>query len=129
MNIRTIFDMENKTRIKLIEVGKFYFIHDDSKTGHPGFVVWKDDTANRYLVARFDSDKEGDIPKTERGIRHITKLKHATDSNVVNSYVRNRPMLCKRKDFGIIDLSNMNLHPSKDYQLIKKYRIDTHMHV
>ena len=49
--------------IKNIEVGKFYFIHDGSKTGHPGYVVWKDDEKNRYLVVRFDSDKYGDVPK------------------------------------------------------------------
>lgn len=101
--------MDKTTRI--IEIGKFYFIHDGSKTGHPGLVVWKDDEANRYLVIRFDSDKAGDVPKTDRGIRHITKLKHPTDDNVVTSYTKNRPMLCKRKDIGIIDLSNMNLHP------------------
>ena len=34
--------------IKQIDVGKFYLIHDGSRTGHPGFVVWKDDEANRY---------------------------------------------------------------------------------
>lgn len=27
---------------KNIEIGKFYFIHVGSKTGHLGFVVWKD---------------------------------------------------------------------------------------
>ena len=96
---------------KLIEVGKFYFVHDGSKTGHPCLIIWKDDKANRYLVVRFDSDKRGDIPKTDRGIRHITKLKHCTDENVVASYIRNRPMLCKRKDFGSIDLSHMKIHP------------------
>ena len=109
--------MENKVLNKNIEIGKFYFIHDGSKTGHPGYVVWKDDEANRYLVVRFDSDKEGDIPKIDRGIRHITKLKHTTDNNIVSSYVRNRPMLCKRKDFGKIYFSNMKLHPD-DLQII-----------
>lgn len=51
--------VENENKIKLIEVGKFYFVHDGSKTGHPGFVIWKDDDANRYLVIRTDSDKPG----------------------------------------------------------------------
>lgn len=97
--------------IKNIEVGKFYFIHDGSKTGHPGYVVWKDDEKNRYLVVRTDSDKIGDVPKYKRGIKHITKLSHPTDDVVVNSYVRNRPLLCKRKDFGSIDLSMMSVHP------------------
>ena len=92
--------MDNKKPIKTIEVGKFYLIHDGSKTGHPGFVVWKNDETNRYLVVRFDSDKPGDVPKKDRGVKHITKLNHPTDNLVVNSYARNRPLLCKRKDIG-----------------------------
>ena len=108
---------KNNTQIKNIEVGKFYFIHDGSKTGHPGLVVWKDDDANRYLVVRFDSDKPGDIPKKDRGVKHITKLSHPTSVDVVNSYVRNRPMLCKRKDIGNIFPQNMNINP-KDQTII-----------
>ena len=33
--------MENKVLSKIIEIGKFYLIHDGSKTGHPGLVIWK----------------------------------------------------------------------------------------
>ena len=86
---------------KNIEVGKFYFIHDGSKTGHPGFVIWKNENNNRYLVIRFDSDKFGvDLTKEQRRVQHITKLSHPTSNSVMNSYVHNRPMLCKRKDIG-----------------------------
>ena len=46
-------NMVDQNSPKAIEIGKFYFVHDGSKTGHPGFVVWKDDEANRYLVVRF----------------------------------------------------------------------------
>ena len=42
---------------KVIEVGKFYLIHDESMTGHPGFVFKKNDTENRYLVILTESDK------------------------------------------------------------------------
>ena len=66
--------MVENSCIKNIEIGKFYFIHDGSKTGHPGLIISKDDNANRYLVVRFDSDKFGDIPKIQRGVRHITML-------------------------------------------------------
>lgn len=98
---------QNIQQIKKIEVGKFYFIHDGSKTGHPGLVIWKDDEKNRYLVIRFDSDKFSDIPKKDRGVKHITKLSKPTNPLVMNSYVHNRPMICKRKDIGILlgDLS------------------------
>ena len=113
--------MSNKSSspiTKNIEVGKFYFIHDGSKTGHPGFVVWKDDEKNRYLVVRFDSDKYGDVPKKDRGIKHITRLSHPTNPIVMNSYVHNRPMICKRKDIGIV-LTDLILH-NDDLKLIKK---------
>ena len=104
---------------KVIEVGKFYFIHDGSKTGHPGFVVWKDDNANRYLVVRFDSDKFNvELTKEQRGIQHITKLSHPTSETVMNSYVHNRPMICKRKDIGT-ELFNISISKN-DMELIKE---------
>lgn len=95
---------------KKIEVSKFYFLHDGSKTGHPCLVISKDDAKNRYLVIRFDSDKAGDVPKKDRGVRHITKLKHPTDKNVINSYVKNRPMICKRKDLQVLDMVGFSIH-------------------
>ncbi len=102
--------------IKNIEVEKFYFIHDGSETGHPGLVVWKDDEINRYLVVRFDRDKQGEIPKKLRGVKHITELKHSTDEKIINSYARNRPMLCKRKDIGF-PMVDLKIHPD-DQQII-----------
>ena len=48
--------MDKNQTIKNIEVGKFYLIHDGSRTGHPGLVVWKDDEKNTddpgYLLLR-----------------------------------------------------------------------------
>ena len=108
--------MVEKQDIKNIEVGKFYFIHDGSKTGHPGYIISKNDEKNRYLIVRFDSDKYGDIPKKERGIKHITQLIHPTSITIMNSYVHNRPMICKRKDIGIL-LANLTLH-GEDKELI-----------
>ena len=87
-------------KIKIVETGKYYFIHDGSKSGHPGLVISANDVENRYLVVRFDSDKFTDVPKFQRGVRHITKLKVPTSTSVLNSYVHNRPMICKRKDIG-----------------------------
>ena len=104
--------------LRKIEVGKFYFIHDGSKSGHPGFVVWKNDEINRYLVIRFDSDGFDDIPKNKRGVRHITMLSHSTSNHVKNSYIHNRPMLCKRKDIGG-ELLGLSIH-NEDIHLIEK---------
>jgi hypothetical protein len=106
---------------KNIEVGKFYFIHDGSKTGHPGLVFWKDDAANRYLIIRFDSDKYGvETTKEQRRIKHITKLKHPIDDKVMNSYARNRPMLCKRKDIGFL-MSELSIKDD-DIQTIEEIK-------
>lgn len=110
-------NQNSSSNTKNIEVGKFYFIHDKSHTGHPGLIIKKDDGNNRYLVIRFDSDKPGDVTKESRRVRHITKLKHPTDTKVVNSYARNRPFLCKRKDIGKC-LEDLSLH-SDDFELIK----------
>lgn len=102
--------MEDNKTIKNIEVGKFYLIHDGSKTGHPGLVVWKDDESNKYLVVLTESDKEGNISKRESDKRHLSDLSHPTEEKVVRSYVKNRPMLCKRRDIGSKELIGMSFH-------------------
>ena len=106
-NSTTKIQKQQTKPTKNIEVGKFYFIHDGSATGHPGLILKANEQENRYLVVRFDSDKFGAIPKIKKGIRHITKLSTPTSDLVAASYVHNRPMLCKRKDIGkeLIDLS------------------------
>lgn len=95
---------------KVIEVGKFYLIHDGSKTGHPGYVIRKDDGNNCYLVVRTESDKKGAITKRDLQRQHLIDLTHPTDSNVVKSYIRSRPLMCKRKDIGSKELVGMSFH-------------------
>ena len=102
--------LQNEVSEKILKVGNFYLIHDGSKTGHPGFIIWKNDKQNRYLVIRTNSDKKGKISKEQMGEKHITKLKHPTDNNVLCSYVHNRPMICRRKDIGSKVLIGMAFH-------------------
>lgn len=104
--------------IKNIEVGKFYLIFDGSRTGHPGYVVWKDDEKNRYLVVITESDKAGNKSKRETDKRHLTDLDYPTDSSVIKSYIKKRPMLCKRKDIGSKELLGMKFNPA-DIQKVK----------
>ena len=94
--------------IKNIEVGKFYLIYDGSKTGHPGYIVRKNDEQNWYLVVRTESDKIGAISKRELQRQHLIDLVHPTDSNVIKSYIRSRPLMCKRKDIGSKELVGMS---------------------
>lgn len=108
-----------KEQISNIKIGHFYLIHDGSPTGHPGYVIWKDDAKNLYLVIRLDSYKPGETTKEERRVRHITKLKYPTSSTVVNSYVKNRPTMCKRKDIGKKPFADIAFHKD-DMETIKE---------
>ena len=81
--------MENKC-IKNIEVGKFYLIHDGSKTGHPGFVIWKNDIYNLYLFIK--------VGTTKNNNNEI--LKESLSNDKATHYIYKRPFLGKRKDFG-----------------------------
>ena len=56
----------NTTSKYELRLWSFYFIHDGSKSGYPGILVWKDDEKNKYLFVKFDSDKPGDIPKKKQ---------------------------------------------------------------
>lgn len=83
--------------IKNIEVGKFYFIHDGSKTGHPGYIVWKDDQANLYLAIKFGTSCNEHNYKFDRPLGKKAKA----------SYVYRRLFLGKRKDFNKRILNDM----------------------
>lgn len=98
-----------------IEVGKFYLIFDGSKTGHPGYIVWKDDEKNCYLVIRTESDKKNNVSKRKLQRQHLIDLKHPTDSNVIKSYIRTKPLMCKRKDIGKKELVGMAIHPEDQH--------------
>ncbi len=111
--------MDNKTETtRVIEIGKFYLVFDGSRTGHPGLVIWKDDNANLYLIIRTESDKEGKISKRVLERQHLIDLKHPTDISVIKSYVRSKPLMCKRKDIGKKELIGMSIHPD-DLQIIE----------
>ena len=75
---------------KRIHKGKFYHFHDGSKTGHPGMVYWKSDRKNLYLAVTTDSE-DG---------THRTPLKYPIEKGVKKSFVKNRPLLAKRKNVG-----------------------------
>ena len=82
--------MNNKVISKIIEVGKFYLIHDGSKTGHPGLVIWKNDEYNLYLAIKIGTSSNKDN----------LMLKELVSKENICHYVYKRPFLGKRKDFG-----------------------------
>lgn len=101
-----------KNQVREIKVGKIYLVFDGSQTGHPGLVVAKDDDKNRYVVVITESDKKGNASKRENDKRHLTDLDYPTEEKVVKSYIKKRPMLCKRKDIGKKELIGMRIHPN-----------------
>lgn len=86
-----VFYAKQKTSqiIKNIEVGKFYFIHDGSKTGHPGLIVWKDDKKNLYLAIKFRTTQN----------EHNICFKRPIGKKAKTSYMYRRSFLGKRKDY------------------------------
>ena len=104
-------NFSNTQKHKVLEVGKFYLIHDGSPTGHPGYIVWKNDSSNEYLVVITESDKPGNKSKRETDKRHLTDLEHPTEPHLVRSYIKKKPLLCKRKDIGSKQLTGMKFHP------------------
>ena len=82
--------MPETQKHKIIKTGKFYLLHDGSKIGHPGYVVWKDDEGNLYLAVKFGSTKNDKNLKFDFPI----------SKDVSVSYIYKRPFLGKRKDYG-----------------------------
>ena len=71
-------------------VGRYYLIHDGSKTGHPGLLIWTDEIANLYLFIKFGTSRNKDnMP-----------LSNSLSLNVKAQFFYKRPLLVKRKDIG-----------------------------
>ena len=95
---------------KTIYLGKFHFIHDGSKTGHPGYIIWKDDENNLYLAIKFGST----------GNVHNFPLGRPVGSGVKKSYVYKRAFLGKRKDYSKTVISDMFLTKNEVFLLENK---------
>lgn len=106
----TMSKNQNPQSIKNIEIGKFYFIHDSSKTGHPGYVVWKDDDENLYLAIKF-----GSSPNV-----HNFVFGRAVGRGIEQSYIYKRVFLGKRKDFGRTTLDDMQISKEEFQKLVNK---------
>ena len=96
-----------KPTIKNIEIGKFYFIHDGSKTGHPGLIVWKDDLNNLYIAIKFGSTANS----------HNFPLGRAVGKGIKQSFIYKRAFLGKRKDYSGAVLNDMSVS-KEDYKMI-----------
>ncbi len=98
---------KKKIYSKHLEKGKFYSVNR-----HPGLIVFKNDKKNIYIAI---------VTGTTLG-RHQTRLKHPTEKRVKVTYVKNRPILGRRKHFGSHELKGMKIH-ADDRILIKVIRL------
>lgn len=88
---------------KHLEMGKFYVVNK-----HPGLIVIKNDRKNIYIAIVTGTSHH----------RHQTKLKHPTEIGVKESFVNNRLVQGKRKNFGSKELAGMRIH--KDDRILIK---------
>ena len=88
---------------RIINVGKFYLIFEGSKTGHPGYIIWKNDDHNLYLAIKF-----GTSPN-----KNNTKLNLSLRKDDKENLVYNKLFLGKRKNIGKKELSEMNISDEK----------------
>ena len=85
---------------KHLERGRFY-LHSDRAGGHPALLYKKRDNKNRYFVVLFSSSNG---PRRK-------KLKHSIEPNKIKqSFVRNNPKECKRRDLGSKELVGLKVH-------------------
>ena len=91
------YSLEKQT--KVIEVGKFYQIFDGSKSGHPGYIIWKNDDHNLYLAIKFGTTKN----------KNNTPIHYSIKSGDKENLVYNKMFLGKRKNIGKNELTEMKI--------------------
>ena len=83
---------------KVIEVGTFHQIFDGSKSGHPGYIIWKNDEHNLYLAIKFGTSSN----------KNNTQLNYAIRKGDKSNLVYTKPFLGKRKNYGKDVLNDMS---------------------
>lgn len=92
---------------KKLKKGRFYLVHEGSKTGHPGMIYWKNDNKNLYLALTTGTSYN----------KMLIRLYYPTAKNIKISYVNKKLFLGKRKDFGGIEKVNLKFN-KKDKKMI-----------
>lgn len=93
---------------KVIEVGKFYQIFDGSKSGHPGYIIWKNDEHNLYLAIKFGTTKN----------KNNTPMHYSIKSGDKENLIYLKAFLGKRKNFGKNELTEMNITNEKFMEVL-----------
>lgn len=94
---------------KYLEKGRFYLVHDGSKSGHPALIFWKNDNRNLYL-----SIKTGTTYNKE-----LIPIHYPTSKGIKRSYVNKKPFLGKRKDYFDKPLLDLKFNKIDRFILLK----------
>ena len=106
---RTTNMSKKKPINKKLLKGKFYLVHDGSKSGHPGFIFWKNDNKNLYLSLIVGTSYSKDL----------IKLNFSTEIGVSKSFVHKKPFLGKRKDFGSKELKRLKFNKNDKKRILR----------
>ena len=97
------------TPTKVIEVGKFYLLFEGSQSGHPGYIIWKNDEHNLYLAIKFGTTPNKNNKKINCALRKGDK----------ENLVFNKLFLGKRKNIGKNELTEMNITEEKLKEVLR----------
>jgi len=97
----------NKRPISTIrlEIDNFYNVHDGSRYGHPGKITNAD-----YLRDEYKSV----LTETKNANNKNIPLHHPTDERVKQSFIKPRPFLGSRSDYGDKHYQDMAFHPEDE---------------
>ena len=86
-----------------IKVGKFYLLFEGSRSGHPGYIIWKNDEHNLYLAIKFGTSPNKNNKSMNCSLRKGDK----------ENLVYNKLFLGKRKNIGKNELTEMSISDDK----------------
>ena len=85
----------------ILKKDKFYNVHDGSEKGHPGIITDADYSKDEYRSV---------ITETSNPHNENIRLSHPTDSKVEKSYIKPKPFLGIREDYGNKEYPDMEIH-------------------
>ena len=93
---------------KVIETQTFHQIFDGSKSGHPGYIIWKNDDHNLYLAIKFGTTSN----------KNNTKMNYSIRKGDKENLYYTKLFLGKRKNFGKNELTEMIINEEKLQEIL-----------
>ena len=96
----------------ILEEGKFYNVHEGSKTGHTGRIEKADYINDEYLCITTHSltkEEYEEKKKNNTFRKDYVELEVSTSKSVYKSLINKRPFLGGRDDYGDKEFSDMSI--------------------